>query len=76
MKKDDMSPAAKKLSELCGVEGSVKAALKADPKLVAGLDEYLQWRDDEVRCIAGSTKVSSAKHPLAKVAKTMKKKPR
>lgn len=76
MKKDDMSPAAKELAEKCGVEGSVAAALKAKPSLAKGLDEYMEWRDDEVRCIAGSTKVSSAKHPLAQVAKKLKKKTR
>lgn len=72
MANDDLSPAAKKLVELCGHEGRVSEALKTNPDLVAGLDEYLEWRDRENMNISEQGKVPAIGHSMKDVIKSLR----
>lgn len=45
--KDGLSPKARALADQLGHTGSIAEALKKDPSLAEGLDEYQKWRDKE-----------------------------
>ncbi len=42
---ESLSPKARALADQLGHTGNIAEALKKDPSLVEGLDEYQKWRD-------------------------------
>jgi hypothetical protein len=67
----NLSAAANKLIELCGHDGKVEEALKSNPELVSGLDEYLRWRDLENKRIEEKQQIPAVSHSLKKIAESL-----
>lgn len=73
-KLEDLSPKARALAGLLGKDGNISEALKKDPSLLEGLDEYQKWRDQEQRREGEQIGCNSQHKPVAHgVAETLKK---
>jgi hypothetical protein len=72
--KEDLSPKAKALADQLGKDGNIAQALKRDPSLIEGLDEYQKWRDREHREDGRSIGRESNQRPIAHgAAKALRK---
>ena len=78
---DEMSKEALELIKLVGepsrftgdTEGSLSATLKKHPKLLAGLDEYIKWRDQKSLAIAKTRQTAPVAHDMARIIKKLRK---
>ena len=71
---EDLSPKAKALADQLGKDGNVAEALKKDPSLVEGLDEYQKWRDREHQSEGERIGCDSCHSPVAHgVSEALKK---
>lgn len=70
---ENMSPAAQKLIDKVGINGSVKAAIAEDPSLIDGLDEYTQWCVEEGKGIGSVSSHKPMAHEVCKVLKKLRK---
>ena len=72
---DSLSPKARALADQLGHTGSIAEALKNDPSLAEGLDEYQKWRDkehyEEGARIGGDSRRSPMKHGVAEALKKL-----
>ena len=68
---DSLSPKARALVEKVGHSGNVTEALKSDPSLIDGLDEYQKWRDDEHRAIGSDSRRQPMSHGVAEALKKL-----
>jgi hypothetical protein len=84
---NELSPAAQKLIELMGGEdafdvygGNKKTdlakVLTEHPELMAGLNEYVAWRDKAMGEIAESHAASSVRHGAVDVLKGIRRQPK
>lgn len=74
VKLEDLSPKAKALADQLGKDGNIALALKNNPSLVEGLDEYQRWRDHEHQAEGERIGCDSRHRPIAHgVAETLKK---
>lgn len=73
--KDGLSPKARALADQLGHTGSIAEALKNDPSLAEGLDEYQKWRDKEHQAegerIGKDTKLHPMNHGIAETLKKL-----
>ncbi len=73
MDKSSLSPIARKLADAVGENGSVTAELKKDPALMAGLDEYTKWREEEGKRIGGKRAPKAMGHEVGKLVKQLRR---
>lgn len=72
--KDGLSPKARALADQLGHTGSISEALKKDPSLAEGLDEYQKWRDQEHQAEGQRIGKDTKPHPMTHgIAETLKK---
>ncbi len=73
--KDSLSPKARALADQLGHTGSIAEALKKDPSLAEGLDEYQKWRDAEHQAegqrIGSDSRQQPVKHGVAEALKKL-----
>jgi hypothetical protein len=76
IKIEDLAPKARELAEKIGHKGNIAEALKQDPSLVEGLDEYQQWRDQQNReegeRIGQDSRCQSLSHEAGAILKGIK----
>jgi len=71
---ESLSPKARALADQLGHTGSIADALKKDPSLAEGLDEYQKWRDQKHHAEGVSISSDSRRQPMSHgVAKALKK---
>ena len=73
---ESLSPKAKALADLLGHTGNIADALRSDPSLVEGLDEYQKWRDkrhEEEGRLIGSPMVHGVAEALKKLSPPKKR---
>ncbi|MEI8328241.1 MAG: hypothetical protein WCG02_03850 [Candidatus Taylorbacteria bacterium] len=71
---ESLSPKARALADQLGHTGNIAEALKKDPSLVEGLDEYQKWRDAEHQAEGQRIGSNSRLQPMTHgVAETLKK---
>ena len=75
IQKDSLSPKARALADQLGHTGSIYEALKKDPSLAEGLDEYQKWRDQEHQAegerIGGDSRRQPMTHGVAEALKKL-----
>jgi len=71
---ESLSPKARALADQLGHTGNIAEALKKDPSLVEGLDEYQKWRDQKHEDKGREIGSDSRRQPMSHgVAETLKK---
>jgi hypothetical protein len=60
-----LSEGARKLADLAGMDGDVVPILTQHPDLMASLDEFIKWRQEESKLIAHSTTERPVGHSLS-----------
>lgn len=72
---ESLSPKARALADQLGYKGNISDALKKDPSLVEGLDEYQKWRDqkheDEGKGIGSDSRHQPMSHGVAEALKKL-----
>lgn len=74
----DLSPEARKIVELLGGEGAaigeksdMASVIGAHPELLPGLNEYMRWRDDQMRAIEKQETVPPVAHGVSETLKKL-----
>ncbi len=72
---ESLSPKARALADQLGHTGNLAEALRNDPSLVEGLDEYQKWRDqkheDKGKEIGSDSRCQPMSHGVAETLKKL-----